>query len=293
MTRVAASRDPLPLLAVVLCVCLPAVGGDKKATDTRHVALDGQPNFRDIGGYKTSDGRTVKKRLIYRSGELPRLTDRDVAKLKQLEIGTVFNFLTEIETKSRGKDRMPQGCREVSLPIESDNGLAAAVEQARATADFSSLPPTINAEIHCVLVTDATNQYATLLREIATTEAPVVFHCSHGVHRTGTATAILLWTLGVPWEKIREDYLLSNRYRQEEIEKRLGQLRQLGAANQNIPPEEVDMTNVEAFYNLKGEYIDATRDEILKRYGSIEAYLTEGLGLTKSEIQSLRQRLLE
>ena len=53
------------------------------------------------------------------------------------------------------------------------------------------------------------------------------------------------------------------------------------------------MTNVNAFYILKGEYIDATRDEILKQYGSIENYLTKGLGLTRGEIGQLCDRLLE
>ena len=53
------------------------------------------------------------------------------------------------------------------------------------------------------------------------------------------------------------------------------------------------MTNVKAFYILEGEYIDATRDEILKNYGSIDGYLTKGLELTKRDIQRLRDRLLE
>ena len=140
----------------------------------------------------------------------------------------------------------------------------------------------------------ARQQYANLLREIANSETrPIVFHCSHGVHRTGTASAILLWALGVPWETIRADYLLSNEYRREEIEKRLAQLRQLAAQSQGIEPADVDMTNINAFYILKGKYIDATRDWILSQYGSIEAYLREGLGLSDADITRLRDQLLE
>jgi len=40
----------------------------------RHVALDGQPYFRDLGGNATTDSRTVMWGEAYRSGELPRLT---------------------------------------------------------------------------------------------------------------------------------------------------------------------------------------------------------------------------
>lgn len=263
------------------------------AEDTRHVPLTGQSNFRDIGGYKTEDGRTVKRGIVFRSGELPRLTDKDVAQLEQLGIKTVVNFLTEVETKSRGKDRLPLGAREISLPIESNDGLAAAVEEARRTADFSSMPPSINPEIHRVLVDDARKQYAALFREIAESREPLVFHCSHGVHRTGTATAVLLWGLGVPWDTVRDDYLLSNKYREAEVKRRLAQFRKLLAEKQDVPPENVDMSNIEAFYVLQGGYIDATRDEILKQYGSIEGYLTQGLGLSADEITKLREKLLQ
>ena len=168
--------------------------------------LEGQSNFRDVGGYKTEEGKTVKRGVVFRSGELHELTQNDVAKLKQLGIAKVVNFLSKTEIASRGKDRLPEDTESISLPIETNGGLAAVVEKARKTADFSSMPPSINLEIHRVLVDDAQRQHATLLREISDSEKPIVYHCSHGVHRTGTATAILLWGLGVPWETVREDY---------------------------------------------------------------------------------------
>ena len=216
----------------------PSPGERKQETPAdRHVVLDGQPNFRDLGGYKTTDGRTVKWGQIYRSGELPRLSDVDVARLKGLGIRTVVNFLTPLETEARGVDRLPNGVREVSQPISggAGGGLAKVVSEARQTGDFSEVPVELNAEIHRLIVQEAREQYATLLREVAdASNRPLVFHCSHGVHRTGTAAAILLAALGVPWETVREDYLLSNEYRKEEIEKRLTQLQQLAAKNQGI-----------------------------------------------------------
>jgi protein-tyrosine phosphatase len=280
-------------IGLLLSHWIPAHSDEPGTSPNQRVALEGQPNFRDIGGYKTKNGKTVKPGLVYRSGELPRLTDNDLAKLKQLGIKTVVNFLTDAETKDRGKDRLPEGVREVLQPIESDDGLVGAANQARKTADFSKVPPDLNPQFHRILVNDATKQYARLLKEVAQADEPIVFHCSHGIHRTGTATAILLWTLGVPWETIREDYLLSNECRKVEIEKRISQLRQLAANNQEVRPEEVDMTNINAFYILQGNYIDATRDEILKKYGSIDGYLNKGLGLTKRDIQKLRERLRE
>ncbi len=267
------------------------------AHDLRHVELQGQPNFRDLGGYKTVDGRSVKWGEVFRTGELPKLTDKDVKRLEKLELRSVVNFLTDTEIEYHGPDRLPDGVRQVHRPIESDVGnLAQQIVEARKSADFSSIPPDINSKIHRLLITDQTAraEYAKLLRMIADpTNRPLAFHCSHGVHRTGTGAAILLSALGVPWESVREDYLLSNVYRKEEVEKRLTQFRKLAAEKQGIAADQVDMTNFNAFYVLEGEYIDAALDEIKTKYGSIEQFLLDGLGLSAGEIDRLRQELLE
>lgn len=288
-------------LMVVAALCVtgsPAlVFAEVSAQDLRHIDLEGQPNFRDIGGYKTTDGHVVKLGTIYRTGELPRLTDSDVARLRDLDLATVVNFLSEDEIKARGKDRLPPGVKEIFLPIsgEAENDLAKVVLEARQTADFSKVPVELNPEVHRLLVGDATKeQYASLLRLAADpANRPLVFHCSHGVHRTGTATAILLSALGVPWETVREDYLLSNVFRKAEIDKRLAQLRAMAAEKQGISVDKVDMTNIKAFYILDSSYIDSSLDEINKVYGSIDNYLHKGLGLSDEEIKKLRESLLE
>ncbi|MFW2440284.1 MAG: tyrosine-protein phosphatase [Arenicellales bacterium] len=266
------------------------------AKDPRHVPLDGQTNFRDLGGgYETTDDRVVKWGEIYRSGELPRLSDKDLDRIESLDLRTVVNFLTPEETEARGKDRLPGGIREIAAPLSDDidNDLAQVVLEARKTGDFSSVLPEFNADIHRVLIKEATAEYAALLRAAADpVNRPLVFHCSHGVHRTGTAAAVLLSALGVPWETVREDYLLSNKYRAEEIDRRLEELKTLAAEKQGVPPETVDTTNMEAFYRLQGSYIDASLDEAVQGHGSMEAYIRNVLGLTDEEIKKLRDQLL-
>lgn len=269
----------------------------QKEEQNRHIELDGQPNFRDLGGYKTIDGKTVKWGQVYRSGELPRLTNEDVMILESLGIKTVISFLSQPEIDAKGEDRLPEGIKEISIPIDTEDGtggLAKEILIARQTGDFSNVPVEINPEIHKLLINIANKEYAQLLREVLdSSNRPMVFHCSHGIHRTGTATALLLTILGVPWETIREDYLLSNLSRKEEVDHRLVQLRKLAAKNQGITPDEVDMTNTNAFYILEAEYIDAALDEAIKKYGSMDNYIKEGLGITDEEIQKLKDALLE
>ena len=162
------------------------------------------------------------------------------------------------------------------------------------SGDFERLPPELNPEFHRLLLEEGKEQYAQVLRDAADpAKRPLVFHCSHGVHRTGTAAAILLTALGVPWETVREDYLLSNEARHDEVLHQLARIREVAARKHEVSPDEIDMTNVEAFYILQGGYIDGARDAAIEKYGSMDAYIREGLGLDDDEVRNLRVQLLD
>lgn len=267
-----------------------------QSSPSRQVPLDAQPNFRDLGGYATADGQTVKFGQIFRSGELSGLSDSDVDRVETLGIQTVVNFLTESEIADRGEDRLPAGVARVPLPMKAGNmeELTDIILEARKTGDFSEVSPGFNPDIHRLLMDHGRENYAALLREIADpANRPLVFHCSHGIHRTGTAAAILLSALGVPWEVVRADYLVSNEVRKEEIKNRIEQLKQIDAKTRGVPLESVDTTNLEAFYILDGSYIDAALETAVDEYGSMDNYIRQGLGLSEEEIERLRVELLE
>jgi protein-tyrosine phosphatase len=224
------------------------------------------------------------------------LTDEDVAKLEDLEIRTVVNFLLPEEIEMNGRDRLPAGVREIAEPIQGDRAseLTMEAQSAIRSGEFEKLPPEMNPEFHRLLLNEGKPQYAALLRYAADpANRPLIFHCSHGVHRTGTATAILLSALGVPWDVIREDYLLTNDYRAEEVKATLGKIQNMVAENKGVAPEEIDMSNVEAFYFLEGSYIDGSLAQAVADYGSMDAYIREGLGISDDEIEILKSQLLE
>lgn len=280
-------------LGLALAV-LPGCGDQE--VPGRHVQLEGQSNMRDLGGLETKDGRSLKRGEVYRSGEFPHLTDEDVAKLENLDINTVVNFLLPKEIEMNGRDRLPDGVREIPEPIHGERAaeLTIVAQNAIRSGEFEKLPPEMNPEFHRMLMEEGKDQYSALLRYAADpANRPLVFHCSHGVHRTGTATAILLSALGVPWEVIREDYLLTNEYRAEEVSATLDKIRRMVADKRGVAPEEIDMTNVEAFYILEGAYIDGALERAVADYGSMDAYIREGLGITEEEIGTLKSQLLE
>jgi protein-tyrosine phosphatase len=264
-------------------------GTRETATHERQVKLEGQNNFRDLGGYRTTDGRTLKWGLIYRAGQLNKLTDADLSRLADLKIRTVVDLRGPVEIE-RGKDRVPEGVRDVSYPIDV-NTLPKKEQLAPAN---SAAPPNMMLQATQSIMLNKTDVYASLIRELAAPQnRPLVFHCTAGKDRTGVGAAIILTMLGVPWETVREDYLLSNVYRKEENERDLKNIRDGLAKKNGLSPEQVDMSPYEPMYYIKAEYIDAARQEVIAKYGSMEDYFRKGLGIPNEMIQRLRNELLE
>lgn len=115
--------------------------------------LEGQPNFRDLGGYETADGRRIKRGEVYRSGELSHLTDEDVAVLVDLEIQTVVNFLLPQEIERNGTDRLPEGVFEDLQPVEGEKAAeqTMVVTAAIKSAEFDRIPREMNPGFHRLL----------------------------------------------------------------------------------------------------------------------------------------------
>lgn len=259
----------------------------------RHVPLSGQPNFRDLGGYPSADGRRVRWGSVYRSGELSQLSEADVDTLGSLGIKTVVDLRSPQEVSARGEGRLPPGARVLPLPVTSSNMFAKLIPMFL-RGDFSEVPPNMLDEVNRVLVRDFTEQYGALLGALADpTNRPLVFHCTQGKDRAGFGAAMVLSALGVPWGSVVEDYLLSNRYRKKENDKLLEMMRGFATARSDFNGEEFSFSRVEALLYVKAQSIEAARAEIEERYGSIEGFLTTGLGCSSEALARLRDELLE
>ncbi|WP_129843642.1 tyrosine-protein phosphatase [Streptomyces sp. RFCAC02] len=250
--------------------------GESLTLADRSLHLASAPNFRDAGGYRTADGQWVRMGVIYRSGDLSRLTDADLATLRRLGIATDVDLRTEAE-RAASPDRLPEGTDHV-------------VADVLAGSDVTSFPMTTEEEAAAAMAEgertmvsgdSARAAYRTLLTTAADRRAAaVVYHCTAGKDRTGWASAAILTALGVPAETVMEDYLASNGYRAEENAAALAQV-----------PEELRPA-YRAVLDVRPEYLAAGFDEVEAAWGGFDGYLRDALGLSGRDLRDLRRALL-
>jgi protein-tyrosine phosphatase len=241
----------------------------------RHLNLAGASNFRDLGGYATSDGRTVRWRQIFRSNHLGHLTDDDAAVLRSLGVKSAFDF--------RGAGERAEalcGMSDIivhSLPVEPTVVAALRAIAASGTPLSAEHAVEVMRDSYRSYVQQNTPRFRTLFAHLLEDRAPLVIHCTAGKDRTGFACALILHTLGVPDEVISEDYLLTNRFYRRDPN-----------SGSDLPDhvKQVLGSVQPAFLGAAFEAIDAD-------YGSLETYLRDGIGLGAAERTALATRYLQ
>jgi len=252
--------------------------------------LDGVPNFRDIGGYVTTDGRVVRAGRVYRSGMLGAATDDDLATLAALGLRTVIDLRTQPEVDAFGVDRLPGLASLVRLPIPSA-GADPVVVKAMQTGRFPYLPDL--AEVNRGYVSDDAERLGDALELLSdSANLPAVVHCLGGKDRTGVISALLLTILGVPWATARVDYLRSNEFYKGTLDDPQNPLSRAMVVRFGHPPDFGDEESKREFFVLRPAYIDVVLDEVTKDHQPIADFVSNKLGLTDATVERLCSELL-
>lgn len=261
-------------------------------SETVEPVLTGVRNFRDVGGAPTVDGRRVRRGLLYRSGHLAHATEEDAAFLSRLGLHTVFDFRNSADQALEGPDVELPGVRNVNIPL-SDPAEGAEFWTMVREGDLAQLRAALGdgrAEARMVasyrvLVRGRTAEHGRLLRALAEDSVPALMHCAAGKDRAGLSIAVTLLALGVERDAIEADYLESNaphhRYRVYRSPK----------SADGMSPEVMEL--IAPLFEVRPAYLHAAFDTIDRTWGGVDAYLSEGLGLTPALRERLRGRLLE
>lgn len=249
-------------------------------TAGRFVLLDGGRNFRDVGGYRAADGRTVRRGLLYRSGSLGRLTPAGEARLESLGIGTIIDLRSSEERASDTNARLTRaGMGYWARDYGFSQGNIVALMR-----DPANHTPAAARAIMLQAYRDFPREQAPGYRELfarlaAGGRGAVVVNCSAGKDRTGLATALVLTALGVPYPVVRRDFMLSNG---------APGMKSLAAAMTGVLPPGA----VRPLLGVEPAYLDAAFAEIRRDYGSVDGYLRRELGVGPAEIRRLKARML-
>lgn len=275
----------VPAPALVIPAELPA---DQRSAN-RLLNFEGIANFRDLGGYRTTDGKEVKWGVLYRAGTLAESSNADLHALQQLNLNTLIDFRSSAE-KEAEPNRLPDPTTINVVEIPTlDDGNQAIVEEIMGrieNSDFDGFDPN-------ELMLDGNRQFASTFtpqfREFVQTVlkadgAPVVWHCSAGKDRTGFAAAILLRILGVPQDVVMQDYLAS---KQNALEARKSQLMLLRLFKGD---EAADKLSI--MLGVEEAWLTAAFMQIDETWGSFDNYVHTGLQLSDEDISHLRATLL-
>jgi protein-tyrosine phosphatase len=252
----------------------------------REIPLQGTYNFRDIGGYRTKDGRTIKWGKIYRSAMLSELTSEDLQIMEALKIKLIIDFRGPIEINCY-PDRMPAGACYKQLPAGSEydepDNWADLAKDMKTHSEKELDQMAISYYTNIASFKDRYKPVFDSLLDLSKEDA-LVIHCMGGKDRTGIAAALIEYALGIDLKQIIEDYELSNLYR----EKYNAEIANLLFLKYGVPEK-----TAATYGQAKPAFLEATFMKIQKEYGSIDSFLRIAMGLNDEKIAKLKEMYLE
>ncbi len=252
----------------------------------RRIPLEGSWNFRDLGGYETIDGRSIKWRKVFRADGLDALTPDDhVTIVVELGVRVIYDLQREGEVDQPVPlYQRADAPRRVHLPIGGQLSTNNGFHEKVLAGEIDRIDPSWMTEMYANFSRTHAGDYGVMLRGLAEADdLPAVFHCAAGKDRTGIGAALLLAVLGVPDDTIVADYHLTE-------QARLPRIKEMG---DRLAEQGVDINNLRGYFGAAPECMRDTLASLRSEFDSIERFLAEEAGVDSTTITRLRSLLLE
>lgn len=187
-------------------VLLSHTGTFQTKPGVRIITVDGVNNFRDVGGWKTLDGKVVKEGLVYRSCQAEKIMATGlVTTLKHLKIKTDIDLRSEGEIEKLYPDNKAPGKSPLGDTVQYINISSPSYE-----AYFGMA-----------------SRVLSIIRPFADpANYPIWFHCVAGADRTGTLAIFLKAMLGVSENDLVADYEITPDRNRTRLNKTMEQLKE-------------------------------------------------------------------
>ncbi len=279
---------------MVLCLsCASALAQQPISTPI----LTSAPNFRDIAGISASNGGTgfadatsnngvMRTGIFYRTSVLS-LSAPDLATISSLHITLDIDLRTPTEIAAT-PDVVPIGAAYINVNIYGSQSPPTPVTPPTtpgATVIFFQ-------SMYQAFVTDPTDRagFRTVLIDLADASDAAIYHCSAGKDRTGWTSALLQSIAGVSPTTIMNDYLATNIYTAALIKSQAAVIsEQAGGGAAGAEAAAI----VAPGLGVQPSFLQAALDQVTASYGSMNAYLMQGLGLSQADIYVLRAKMVD
>lgn len=257
-----------------------------------HLKVQHAENIRELGGYETKDGLKIAPRKLIRSANINQLDLNDKEYLNKYGIKRVIDFRSLEERKAKPDSEIPES-ENIFLPIfpvkETEAASASPKKMMqRMQNGEKAFQQMIEVYKHFVLDDHVRKQYRKFFDLVLANDRPeesLLFHCTAGKDRTGFGAMLLLSSFNIDDELIMQDYLLTNRYLKKEVAKMFEAAKAAGVS-------EEDIHGINDVMSAKEEYLQTSYGLIKEHYGTVEQFITDGIGVSKQEINDLRKLYL-
>lgn len=251
-------------------------------------------NFRDIGRLKTTRGNFMKSGVLFRSDELSRATNHDIDLLQKYNIKVICDLRTPREcNKKPSPVLLSQGIKMINIPLHdqethdiSRKQLVNYIFSKSGGEEFEKF----SKNYYHHIAFDRTTQ----IKEIVTILShecnyPTLIHCTAGKDRTGYIAALIQLLVGIPYETVAQEYLMTNHFYETRMEKVIKVIKVM----KWITLFQISPERVKYIFMAQRAVLEEVHDTIIRKYGSIEDYLCEACEVERNIILKLKNLLLE
>lgn len=279
----------LIFLSLISCKTYTSQAEFSTYSNKNQVEIKKVNNFRNLGGIKNSEGKTLKDSLIYRSGNLHELKKSSFDEFEKLKINKVIDLRTKEEI-NKAPDQFPTNIIYENHPaFEDENGEFKDAKKQVLKGQFNKGDADKRmTEFYKDYVSENPEVIKKIITEILDSEQPILYHCTAGKDRTGMITALILKILKFDNAVIFEEYLQSNNLRKNIIQKRLNL-----ANNLHFIYPKLDIGVLEKTGWIERNYLRSAFDEIDEKYGSMDDYIHKALGISEEKREIYIQKFLQ
>lgn len=274
---------------------------DSMGIENRIIRLPSMINVRSLTGMDADGGKKIKAGKFIRSSALSKISEEDLNLLyEKYGLRTDVDFRNNVEAETAPDRLYGKPIRYVFDPVTDAKSMGMTHESKQ--DELSSLTGFVKMQMqkedrgiaymsdlyrNFIRKDTALTAYRIFLREcLKPHEGAILFHCSVGKDRAGMGAFFLEKVLGVRDEEILEDYMYTNVEMKEQHARMCDYL-------QGVLPYPDGCLTYRNLYSVNREFLNALLEEIERRYGSFRQFVSEGLGLSKQDVEELRNLYLE